>query len=461
MKKNSLNVEIWKYFLIFSILILGFLWTFQVLFLNKYYKHVKIKDIKSVAQTIKTNQSSDNFSKIVNTASFDKSVCVEVIDKSFFSVYTSSFLGKGCFSGKEEQAHYKTEFIESNVDSATYELINPKFNNETLVYAIKLDNEKYAFINTSLDPIDSTVNIIRNQLIIVTIIVLVLSFIIAYFISNYISNPIVKINKAAKKMAKGEFDIKFEAGNNILELNELADTLNHTSEELSKTEELRRDLMANVSHDLKTPLTMIKAYAEMSRDLHSKSKKKREEDMNIIIDEVDRLTILVNDILDLSKMQSNINELKYEEFDLIKLIDDILQKYKILQETENYNFEFIHNRDKVIIKADYEKLRQVIYNLINNAINYTGSDNKVTVKVTVNEEILVEVIDTGKGIKEEDLPYIWDKYYKNKKKHRRNLVGTGLGLSIVKNILVRHQFKYGVKSELNKGSNFFFVIPIK
>ena len=216
--------------------------------------------------------------------------------------------------------------------------------------------------------------------------------------------------------------------------------------------------MANVSHDLKTPLTMIKAYAEMSVDLHSNNLEKQKEDMKTIIEETDRLSNLVGDILTLSKMQTNMEELKYEEFDLVELINTILNRYKYLEELENYSFKFIHKNKEIIVKADKPKLEQVIYNLINNAINYTGEDNTVTVKVTKKDNIKVEIIDTGKGIKEEDLPYIWDKYYKNKKKHKRNLIGTGLGLSIVKQILEAHNYEYGINTTINKGTTFYFYI---
>ena len=220
--------------------------------------------------------------------------------------------------------------------------------------------------------------------------------------------------------------------------------------------------MANVSHDLKTPLTMIKAYAEMAIDLHSKSKKKQKEDIEIITSEVDRLSLLVEDILELSKMQSNIENINKEDFDLISLSNDILKKYSLYQETENYKFIFNHNEDELIINADKKKIEQVIYNLLNNAINYTGNDNKITLNINKNNnKILVEIIDTGKGIKQEDIPYIWDKYYKNKKKHKRNLIGTGLGLSIVKNILEMHNYKYGVESTTGKGSRFYFEINTK
>lgn len=460
-KNNSLNREIWKYFLIFSIVILGVLWIFQVLFLDQYYRYVKINDIKSVAKLIALRQSSSKFSDIVDKAAYDSEVCVEVINSNFVTLYSSSSYGRGCFTGKETSMNYKYNFMTSGEKNKTYELINPMYNNDTLVYAVKLKNNKYAFVNTSLDPVDSTVDIIQEQLVIVLVVVLILSFAISYFMSNYISLPIVKMNTAAKQLAKRNFNVKFENDSNILEINELAETLNYASSELSKTDELRRDLMANVSHDLKTPLTMIKAYAEMSTDLHANNKAKQKEDMNIIANEVDRLTILVNDILTLSKMQSNIESLDIEEFDLISLIDDILERYKVLKETESYTFNFNHKKKKIMIKADRKKLEQVIYNLVNNAINYTGEDNSVTINITGENDYVVEIIDTGKGIKEEDLPYIWDKYYKNNKKHKRNLVGTGLGLSIVKNILELHGFEHGVKSSVGKGTNFYFIISNK
>ncbi len=456
--KNSLNNEILKYFLLFSILILGILWLFQFLFFNSLYRDQKIQDIKVVANKIKRTQYSEEFEDIVNILAFDKSVCIEIANNNYDSIYRSAFFGKGCFSSEESTKNYKFDFISNNYQEKAYELINHKFNNKTLVYATKLKNNMYAFINTSIEPVDGTVNLIRKELIIITLIVIALSFTLAYFISNHIANPIKNINNQAKELAKGNFEINF-SNSNILEIKELSETLNYTKNELNKTEELRRDLMANVSHDLKTPLTMIKAYAEMAKDLHSKTSKKRKDDLETIISEADRLTVLVNDILTLSKMETLSNELEKDTFDLIELINQIIKKYEILKEQEAYIFNFIHKDKKLFINADEKRIYQVIYNLINNAINYTGIDNTVTIKITNQEDILVEIIDSGKGIKEKDIPYIWNKYYKNKKKHKRNLIGTGLGLSIVKQILENHHYKYGVISVENKGSTFYFKIP--
>ena len=214
--------------------------------------------------------------------------------------------------------------------------------------------------------------------------------------------------------------------------------------------------MANVSHDLKTPLTMIKAYAEMIRDISYKDHDKMNEHLGIIVDETDRLTVLVNDILDLSKMQSNADTLKLEKFNLAEEINSIVKRYQIIKEAEKYTIN-VEMPDEIWIKADKKKLNQVIYNLVNNAINYTGDDKTVTIRVTKHKKYyLVEIIDTGKGIKSEEIPYIWDKYYKSDKKHQRNVVSTGLGLSIVKQILELHNYEYGVKSVLKKGSTFYF-----
>lgn len=461
-KKNSLKSKIWIYLIFFSVAILIFLWLFQIIFLNSYYEHVKTKDMNIITNKIISNynSNSNNFIDVLDDLSFEKGVCIEIVDNDMQS-YISNGPDRGCnIEGSRDlnTKRIKYNFINSNRQKDSYKLVNDRFKNKTLISALKLGTDVYAFVSVSLEPLDSTIIILKNQLLWVSIIVLILSFVIGYFISKKISKPIVKISKSASSLANREYDTVFETGEDILELNELAQTLNYARDELLKTDELRRELMANVSHDLKTPLTMIKAYAEMVRDLTYKDKDKREQNLNVIIDETDRLNLLVNDILDLSKMQSDVLELDIEEFNLTKLVRDILKRYKILEENENYKFIFDYSED-LYINADKKRIEQVIYNLINNAINYTGKDKIVEIKIINNKSsIRFEVIDTGKGIDSKDLDLIWDKYYKIDKTHSRNTHGTGLGLSIVKSILVKHGFEYGVKSKKNKGTTFYFVI---
>ena len=143
------------------------------------------------------------------------------------------------------------------------------------------------------------------------------------------------------------------------------------------------------------------------------------------------------------------------------LIRNIIKRFYILIDSDGY--EFIYNNDKkIMVKADKKRLEQVIYNLLNNAVNYTGEDKKIYINVTEDKKkVLVEIRDTGKGIDKDEIKYIWNKYYHNEKKHKRNAFGTGLGLSIVKTILESHNYKYGVKSVKNHGTTFYFEIDKK
>lgn len=460
LNNKSLIVKIWSFLALFSILIITFLWFFQVIFIDTYYEWHKTNEINIMTKLVKNNYGKDNFENILNEIHYKRGICIEVNNLDSI-IYSTDNLNRGCLVEKYNPTLtiYKEKFMSSNEKSITYKITNEQLKSETLVYGIKLDDNIYAFLNTSIDPIDSTIVILKNQLIIVTGIVLILSFVIGFYISKKLSDPITSLNKSAKRLASGDYTVEFDNSSDIEEIDELANTLNSAKNALSQNDELRRELMANVSHDLKTPLTMIRAYAELVRDINYKDKVKREENLNIIIEEVDRLNLLVGDILNLSKMESSITKLDKEEFDLIELINTILNRYKIYTITESYVFNFVTNKNKVMVYADKKKIEQVIYNLINNAVNYTGKDNTVTIKVTENKKnVKVEIIDTGKGIKKKDIDKIWDKYYKNDKNHKRNMIGTGLGLSIVKNIFVLHDYEYGVTSKKNHGSTFYFYV---
>ena len=452
MKLNKkLKFHIWLYLIIFTLIIILFLWLFQVIFINKYYELSKIDQIKNTTLKIIRNYSDD--SEYLDKISYEDNICIEIV-KNRMTVYSSNESNRGCLTSNYK---YKNEFYNSGETEQTIKLINPLFNTKTLIYARKYNDDITIFVNASLEPLDTTINILSNQLIIVSFIVIILAFIIGYFISKKISKPIENMNEKALKLANGNYNFQFDNNSNITEIDTLASTLNYAKKELEHTDELRRDLMANVSHDLKTPLTMIKGYAEMIRDLNYDNEEKRNANLNVIIEETERLNILVEDILTLSKIQANKDTLNKEDFDLVELINNIIKRYSIYKETEGYNFE-VNTPDKVIINADKKKIEQVIYNLINNAINYTGDDNKVIINVIQDKKIRIEIKDTGNGIKEEDLPHIWEKYYHSKKKHKRNVIGTGIGLSIVKKILESHKFKYGVVSEVGKGTTFYFEI---
>ena len=459
-KNISLKNTIWVYLTGFSILILFFLFLFQILFLDKYYEWSKTREIKLASLKIKEKYSrGKDMSDVLNDLLFNKGICINILDNGTLITYNNN-MNKSCVPSSDVEV-YKNELEKNNNKDIIFESTSKKYGVKSIVYAFAVDSDTYYFLTTSINPIDSTVTILKNQFLTVSIVILLLSFVVGFFISQKLSKPITTLSKSAKKVAKGDYKEEFKSDSNISEIQELTTSLNYAKDELSKTNELRRELLANVSHDLKTPLTMIKAYAEMVRDITYKDDEKREENLNVITGEVDRLNLLVSDILDLSKMQANIYELNEEDFDLVKLTQIIIDRYEIFSLTEKYKFVFECNKEKIMIHADKQKMEQVLYNLISNAVNYTGDDKVVKIKITDNENdsCRVEVIDTGKGIKKEEIDLIWDKYYKSNKKHKRNMLGTGLGLSIVKNIFELHNYKYGVISEKDKGSTFYFEIP--
>ena len=455
MMKNSLATKIFKYLAIFSLFILIFLFFFQVIFINTFYEWTKTRTIKNLAQDILVTENDTSLYEKLDRVSYSENVCIELTNSNGDNLYST--YSSNC---NLRSKAIKRNFINSNKKTKTYNLVNNFTREKSIMNATRLSNNLYIFISTSLIPLDSTINIIEQQLIIVSIVVLLLSIVVAYFISKRLSNPIIRISKAAKLISKGKLKTNFDSGSDIKELIDLTDALNDMKEELSKTEELQKDLMANVSHDLKTPLTMIKAYAELILDINIDDKEKCKSNLNIIIEEVNRLNDLVNDILALTKVENDLDKLDISKFDLIKLIKRIVKQHNIYVIKDGYSIEFIYdNIDKLMISADKKKLEQVIYNLLNNALNYIGDDKKVIIKVVEdNKDYTIMVIDSGKGIDKKEIDHIFDRYYRSKKNHKRYVYGTGLGLSIVKNILLLHNYPYGVKSTKNKGTIFYFKI---
>lgn len=427
-----------------------------MLFSKYLYEKYQINDMEKIAEEIHKKDSFELHSYLKNVV-YNNAVCIEYIDEyGRTKLYNDA--STGCLLGRDnnEINRYMSDLYKSGEDINAIKLVNEEYESSALLYGIQVDNG-YVFLFTMLSNVNKNYTLISNQLVYITIVIIILAILLSLILAKVLSEPIVDITEKSKQLASGNYNVEFSK-NGIKEIDELADTLNYLESEVSKTDQYRRDLMANVSHDLKTPLTMIKAYAEMVRDITYKDKEKREENLNVIIEETDRLNVLVNDILTLSKLQANSDTIEIETFDLNKEIKDILKRYSYLQDAEGYTIE-VNMPEEILVRADRNKINQVIYNLVNNALNYTGDDKKVFINIKEEKKCyLVEIKDTGKGIDKDKIEHIWEKYYKNEKNHKRNVVGTGLGLSIVKNILECHNFEYGVKSKKNEGTIFYFKV---
>lgn len=326
-----------------------------------------------------------------------------------------------------------------------------------LAYAIihtTEDGERLIIVESEITPVTSVVETLRFQLIIMTAVLVVISVVIAFFTARSIAKPIADTNEKAKSFAKQDYDVEFKGGP-YKEIKELNDTLAYSASELKKVDSLRKELISNISHDLRTPLTMITGYSEVMRDLPGEM---TPENIQIIIDEASRLNSLVTDLLDISRLESGTADVKKTPFSLTRCIESIFSRYTKLIENEGFNITFRYE-EEVFVEGDELRMTQVLYNLINNAINYVGDDKTVEVVQTVLEDkVRVDVIDHGEGIPAEQIPYIWDRYYRVDKEHKTAKIGTGLGLSIVKNILKAHDAQFGVESEPKKGSDFYFMM---
>lgn len=459
LKTRSLRANLLIYFLIFSGIILGFLFFFQILFLNTYYKINQSKVLSSAINNIETNFDTIDKTSL-EELSINNEICIQIVSNNkiiYYSDYYKHCANKDNIVLKSIQ----NKFIESDKKTLKVEFVNTLYENKSLVYGKKIKEDIYVFANASLEPIDKSIKLLKSQFLYVALIILLLSLIISYFFSKRLASPIVKLNDSAKKLAKKEYNTSFNCETEVYELKELSETLNKATKELAKSEELRREFLANVSHDLKTPLTMIEAYASSAKDLNYNNKEKRERDLNIIIDEAERLNSLVNDILLLSKIENESLELIKEEFDIVELIKTIIKRFSIY-ENEGYIFDF-NNNNNYIIEADKKHIERVIYNLIANAISYTGEDKKIYIILEEEKQnnLIIKIKDTGSGITEEEKKLVWNKYFKTDKRHKRENIGTGLGLSIVKEILERHNFEYGVTSKKDEGTCFYFKCKIK
>ncbi len=442
--------------------ILIMLWFLQIVFLGNFYESMKIKEVKKAANEITEHYGEDGYSRLLTNLAISNDMCIEVVDRYGRTMYTKDTLGKSCLihspGARVNDFIYKLK--NSEKEEICYKQLNKITNSDMLVYVAVIGKAEhpsgYVIINAQLVPVDATASIFKKQMLIITVFLVILSFIISYYMAKKISAPISKITKSAEQMARGDYEIEFE-GDGYAEIQQLASTLTFAEAQISKVDAMQRDLIANVSHDLRTPLTMLKAYAEMIRDLSGDNPVKRNEHLEIIIGETDRLALLVNDMLDLSKLERGSQELNPTEFSIKELLEDIMARYKGLSDKQDYRITFEADED-VKVKCDVIKIQQVIYNLINNAINYTGNDKKVFVKqINKPDSVRIEVTDTGDGIPADKIKLIFEKYYRSAN-HKREVVGTGLGLSIVKAILKKHEYNFGVFSEIGNGSTFWFEI---
>lgn len=451
------------------LLVLGVL---QTALIRPYYRNNRLKTIEVLADTIIDELlENGNVSKTNTDAAFksilNNRACAYIVNDDGQIIYQSDALGATCMFNHELTLDNNTFMLSRNPDYLMEVLRNEHTYSKTvtseissrdmLIYGSLIRSDLvnyYLFINTELEPVDSLIGLFTKQYLLIAVLIAMIAVVISLFLTNKLSLPIVKMKKEADKLVNGDYSASF-IGDSFSEINDLADTLNNATNKLSKMNELRKDLVANVSHDIKTPLTMIKAYSEMIRDISGDDPQKRNEHLNVIIKEADYLDRLVVDMRELSQMEAGYIVLNRDNFDIKEAALDIIELYDSILKKRNITVNT--SLESAFVWADEIKISQVISNFLSNAINHSYDNSVIDMSIINSEDKLrFEIRDYGSGINEEDLPYIWDRYYKIDKGFKRDIKSTGLGLAIVKAILEAHKARYGVISKVNEGSTFYF-----
>lgn len=463
MSRNlSIRVKIWLFFMMLICVVFILMWTFQVLFLGQFYEVMKVSSVARATGRLAETYQTEAFADNITDTAMRNDMCIEVLNADGTEMGYQCVFSGNCLlhNGSNDLYFFFMDLQQSENGEICRKLYNETMQINMLVYGCPVYGESgsldgYILTNTRLVPVQATRQIFQQLTLVITILLVIAGVILSAYAAENLGTPINRLKVSAQRLAQGDYTAQFSGGG-CAEVDDLAETLSYASHELSRTDEMQRDLIANVSHDMRTPLTMMKAYAEMIRDLSGNNPVKREQHLNIIIEETDRLSLLVNDMLDLSKLESGTQKLEMESIDISEKLCEIARRYEGISEKMGYHLEFTGDKPFRVC-CDSGKIERVICNLLNNAINYTSKEDRRVFLRQINrpECVRIEITDKGDGIEEDKIKLIFDKYYRSEN-HKREVVGTGLGLSIVKAILKMHGCNYGVNSKLGEGSTFWF-----
>ncbi len=352
--------------------------------------------------------------------------------------------------------------------------------NYILLYG-KLDNGYSLYIRIPIAPIEESVRISNTTLVTIGVITILISAFAASVISRKFTKPILQLNDITKKMAKLDFEQKYRINDSDDEINELGRNINTMSdkleatikqlretnselekdiEEKSKIDEMRKQFISDVSHELKTPIALIQGYAEGLIENVNTDDESRKFYAEVILDESNKMDVLVKQLLELMKLEYGKREFTDEKFNVVELINEVIRKCNVMLE-ENHIQVIFNEKEPIYAYADDFYIEQVMTNYFTNAIKHAKEVNgekqiKITIQ-NVNDKIRVTVFNTGDKIPEEDLTRIWGRFYKVDDSRNRENSGSGIGLSIVRAIQNNYQNEYGVQN-LSNGVEFYFDI---
>ena len=484
-QKPSLNLRVLTFFGLLSLILIFLVWFMQIYMLDSTYRHIRIGGVRQTAEhvsdMIHQNENYISDSKQVHEDIIEytqeKGVSLIVVDTTTMNqviinpIQAESILGINtpqrisqlliAFEGAGGKIKYITNSRQPGgmgIYDARFSDINSSDVRAIAYYTTVTDPSGHEFRIIALGdiiPVKSTTDTLRQQLLFTSFAILIVAAALSFWLSRSISKPIEQLTDDAAELAKGNYDIQFTTAT-YSEASQLSDTLNYTATQLKKADQITKDLIANVSHDLRTPLTMISGYGEVMRDIPGEA---TPENIQVIIDEANRLTSLVNNMMDISKLQAGAIDINRTSINVSEFIMKIYNTYAKMMENTDYVFNVNCNLQDIYVSSDNMRFEQVFYNLVNNAIAHVGDDKVVEISAYLKgDNVRFEVTDHGEGISEDNIPRIWQRYFRIKNQ-KSNVSGSGLGLWICKTILELHGAEYGVISELNKGTTIWFELP--
>ena len=396
------------------------------------------------------------------------SFCVDISDatlrtiKKYENLSYCSLHQKSFPDTLDDDAFYSTarqvrQYCRENGDFArVLPAAKPSAYNQLVVGRMTSDGAYTVLVSTTLMHVSEAGTVLSTVLPLAAALIFAFSMSAAWLFSEWFTKPLRQLSGAARQVAQGNYAVHVETRRND-ELGDLAEDFNHMAKEVQRASQMQRDLLANVSHDLRTPLTLIKGYAETVRDITGDDKAHRDEQMNIIVDEADRLTALVSSVMELSKVTSGAEKCEKVHFDMAQLCDEVSERYDAICTQNGWQLRLELPEEELPVYADPNMMQRALHNLLGNAMHHIGVDGVFVLRAEkCAEGVRVEVEDHGPGIAADDLPYIFDRYYRSRSDAGRQ--GTGLGLSITKAIFQQHGFRFGVQSTVGKGTTFWFLM---
>lgn len=350
----------------------------------------------------------------------------------------------------------KVKWIEGNIDDiysqSRYILCYPTIYNNMV--------ENIVFVSVPMSELIANINRIYIIVAFFLLLAFILGFVTIHWTVSEFVRPVRELNSAAKYISKGNFDEKIEIRNNTNdELKELCQTFNKMAENLDSLEKRRREIISNISHDLRSPITSIRGFLQAMLD-GTISEDRYKHYMEIIYKETERLQTLSDNILDLTKLDNSVNALNITEFDINSVINEVISLMKVRAYEKSIYLKMITESEAMTVKGDAEKIRRVINNLVDNAIKFTDSGGVTVSSAVKNGKAYISVEDTGIGLSEDEQTRVFERLYKADASRGMDKTGSGLGLAIVKEFIKAHKQTIELESEKGKGSKFTFTLDL-